>query len=646
MIIKRFNSVSWWINIAFTLALVALMGTQAHASISIGTKIGVVLSTDIIATINHKPIPSMNINGYTVVVVEDLRAYGFDVVWNEMTKTLTVTRNEKKDVVGKEFNIVRMEPGTIMNPVLHTDIKTYLDGREIVSFNIGGLTAVYFNQLRPYGVLQWDEASRVASLDLFPPVVLPDTNKPENPAEVAVTRSTTQLNPRDSTLSQHPLDKSTLPDHISVGLFFNEGAVNNLRVSSPNGFTVGHFSGEQFDSIFRISDTHFISIESDNSVYIGLKEPFTSPGQAQEMIESLSKDGVKGVMARETAGWNVYIGPYSSARDADADMFIFGLTGRGWVIHGIQQDRVRLTNHQNVPVLIYHDLSPLYLIDYTGRIEESILQIGSNKYRGAVTALRNNESRLTVINRLLIEQYLYGVVPREMPASWHMEALKAQAVAARGFALANIGRFRSIGFDVCNSVNSQVYGGYNAETARTRRAVDETYGKVMTFNGKLIVPYFHSNSGGQTESSENVWTEALPYARGVYDPYSLDAPHSKWSESISFGQLEQRLLQNDINIGNISHLYVEEISENGRVMRLIIHGTRGSHALLKQESRWIFGLRSNYYRVSVNNNHVVFEGRGFGHGVGMSQHGARVMAELGYSWQDILAHYYSGIRIE
>ncbi len=169
------------------------------------------------------------------------------------------------------------------------------------------------------------------------------------------------------------------------------------------------------------------------------------------------------------------------------------------------------------------------------------------KYRGAATALRQNNSNLTIVNLLPTEKYLYGVVPREMPHSWPEEALKAQAVAARGFAVASINKYIDHGFNLCNTVNSQVYGGYEAEQSRTNRAVDLTRGQVITYNGHLAIPYYHSSSGGHTEDSENIWTNAVPYIRGVQDEYSLNSPHKEWEKALKKSEIESILRKKQFN---------------------------------------------------------------------------------------------------
>jgi stage II sporulation protein D len=122
-----------------------------------------------------------------------------------------------------------------------------------------------------------------------------------------------------------------------------------------------------------------------------------------------------------------------------------------------------------------------------------------------------------------MQEYLYGVVPREMSKTWPLEALKAQAVVARTFAITNQNKFMHLGFNMDNSVLSQVYGGYDWEGPISNQAVDETIGMLLYYNTTLASAYYHSNSGGYTANSENVWSSEVPYLRSVFDPYSIGA---------------------------------------------------------------------------------------------------------------------------
>ncbi|NLW22730.1 MAG: SpoIID/LytB domain-containing protein [Tissierellia bacterium] len=332
-------------------------------------------------------------------------------------------------------------------------------------------------------------------------------------------------------------------------------------------------------------------------------------------------------------------------------------------------------------------------------------------YRGYLFFKIVNNS-LSVINYIHLEDYLYGVVPMEMPASFEMEALKAQAVAARTYALKNINKHGKEGYDLCDTTHCQVYGGLDGEHERTNRAVDETEGIVITYNGKVIDALYHSNSGGHTEDSVEVWGNSVPYLIGVKDEFSIGYPNSTWEIRLTSDHINTKLIQNNIYIGELIDMEILASSPNGRVSKLKVIGTSGETVLNKSKIREILGpneLKSTWFTIKkegdrgttktvyaidgeslepisinindtyilgednkstpskISNNRLIIrgrdsnieienrpiyntgnfiiEGKGYGHGLGMSQWGAQGMAKLGYSYEDILKHYYTDVEI-
>ena len=301
--------------------------------------------------------------------------------------------------------------------------------------------------------------------------------------------------------------------------------------------------------------------------------------------------------------------------------------------------------------------------------------IGSTEYRGAAKFFRTDLG-LTVINEVDIEDYLKGVVAGEMPSSWPTEALKAQAVCARNYAISNWNKFEAYGFNLDDSIQSQVYGGVKAETPQTNQAVEETQGIYLKYNNQYANTFFYSSSGGHTENSENVWSAALPYLVGVEDPYDTSR---EWSVPYTPDEIEEKLAGIGVNIGDVVDLEVIEASPSGRIIDLKITGTEGTHHLKKEQSRSLFNLRSNLYTITKKGEEpepvsvvtskgieqrsisqpiltatelipvnvgipteYMMTGTGYGHGVGMSQYGAKGMAEAGYNYEQILKHYFTG----
>ncbi len=299
-------------------------------------------------------------------------------------------------------------------------------------------------------------------------------------------------------------------------------------------------------------------------------------------------------------------------------------------------------------------------------------------FRGSLEFKRFDQG-ITVVNLVNVEEYLYAVVPSEVPSSWPKAILEAQAIAARTYTFANLGRFEARGFDLLPTVASQVYNGVQSETGSVREAVDSTGGLILTYQSKPIGAFYYDNCGGYTESSQSVWGFPSPYLQAVPDkllpprndplaPAELytwlkDRPeaHSnhpkysarsayRWSHWISREEIETRLKLAP-NIGSILSLSVIERSSSGRAAQVLIKGTKGEKLLKGDSIRSIGGLRSNLFVVQPKlgadglPEYFAFTGGGWGHGVGMAQSGAAGMAAAGYSYSDILAHYYPGAEL-
>jgi stage II sporulation protein D len=275
-------------------------------------------------------------------------------------------------------------------------------------------------------------------------------------------------------------------------------------------------------------------------------------------------------------------------------------------------------------------------------------KLGNRAYRGRLRIKKNPAGTMHAINILNIEDYLYGVVPREMPPNWSPEALKAQAVVSRTYAIYQMERNRMKDYDTCNTTSSQVYGGCVDERVASNRAVDETRGKVLMYNGRIALPYFHANSGGVTEDAKNVWLVDIPYLKTVQDPYSLQAPNTTWSHYLSLDDIRGALDRNGVNVGLLHGVEPYDTSPSGRVKRVRISGSAGEKVInanlfrLHTDPRH---LKSTIFTARRDGKGVFFEGKGSGHGVGMSQWGAYVMARSGYTYRDILNHYYRGLEI-
>ena len=265
--------------------------------------------------------------------------------------------------------------------------------------------------------------------------------------------------------------------------------------------------------------------------------------------------------------------------------------------------------------------------------------IGDRWYRGKTHLIRQGKT-ITAINYVDLEHYLYSVVGAEAVSSWPIEALKAQAVAARSYALYKRNVEANGIYDVDTTVGTQVYKGLDTEYTTTHEAVDSTLGQIMTYNNEVILAAFHSSSGGHTENVEDVWTSPLPYLRAVVD-YDHHAPVFQWQQIIPVSRIKTLVA----GVGNIRGLQPVQMTPRGRVIAMKVTGDRGSAMVSGKQIREALKLRSTLFRMSTDGRNIRVKGRGFGHGLGLSQWGAYYLAEKGVDYHRILAHYYQNANL-
>jgi stage II sporulation protein D len=276
-----------------------------------------------------------------------------------------------------------------------------------------------------------------------------------------------------------------------------------------------------------------------------------------------------------------------------------------------------------------------------------VIQVSDRRFRGDLVVSCTPEG-LTVVNRLGLEAYLYGVVPGEMPRTWNRAALMAQAVAARTYVLYLKSKRMDMPYDVEATASFQVYEGLDAESAATNQAVDATRGQVMVYDGLPILAYFHSDSGGYTEDAKNVWSTDIPYLKGIPDRFSSDSPEASWNYFLSYKALGNILRQNGYAVGAIRALRSDRVSCSGRPGKVMLVTDRGVSEMTSNNFRIRVGrklIRSTLFQMTPERDGALFHGKGYGHGVGMSQWGALRMAQAGYSYRDILHHYYQGVQL-
>lgn len=277
-------------------------------------------------------------------------------------------------------------------------------------------------------------------------------------------------------------------------------------------------------------------------------------------------------------------------------------------------------------------------------------QVGTRTVRGRI-AVRVYEGKVQVLNRVGLEPYVASTVGGEMSASWPSHALRAQAVAARTYVLHEAAKHRSSAWDVRATESSQVYRGIEAETVETRAATRATAGEILTFEGEPILAVFHSTAGGRTATAGEVWGLDLPYLRVIEVEEEDDAPHTYWRSVFVQADLVDVLSSAGVSVGvgAMVGLEVTRRTPSGRVERIEVRGLPRREALQGKRLRRVLrglGLRSTLFDIRTTDEGVAFVGSGHGHGVGMSQWGARALAERGVSYQRILARFYPGTRLE
>ncbi len=297
-------------------------------------------------------------------------------------------------------------------------------------------------------------------------------------------------------------------------------------------------------------------------------------------------------------------------------------------------------------------------VEFAPTGKEPWLDLANASYRGKLRIDVVNGDRLRVINIVAMEDYIRGVVPNEMFA--HPSAYKVQAVISRTYAsyVRDIEKkHRPDGFDICTTGHCQVYRGLDSETPMSNQAVEETQGEVLTFQGKPIFSAYHSNAGGVTQTVDEAWPGSIranfPYLTKVDSPFDAEAEALpgfawcyRWECEINPKDIAERLRARGKEVGEVKDLVVKARTSTGRVKELEVVGTR-DRAILKtqNELRAILVTPSDRMEIAKRGNCFKATGWGCGHGVGLSQHGALGMARAGYSYEQILGHFYRGVYL-
>lgn len=517
-------------------------------------------------------------------------------------------------------------------------------------------------------------------------------------------------------------EQTALEGYDKITLYDDEGKLfslnNNLNLRIDTYYTSNYYASDSSQASFGpyhavLRDEVYSSFEEANDAAEELRDEF-----GKEFYPYLTKKG-----------YTVCSGNFTDKRTAEK--FADELIDEGYAAESMNGNLENIIAYsKNKPVFMYEKDMPVYFSSYNEAEEYEMLKIDSRAYRGRITLKIIEDIKLITINHAELENYLYGVVPNEIPSSWGIEALKAQALAARTYAVCSI-RPKQI-YDMEDNQNSQVYMGYDYEKASTTKAVKDTKGEMIYYDDELIQAFYHSTSGGSTENSENVWYDELPYLRGVNDEFSDNSgsPHTTW-QTTYYKEDIIRLLNLDGNdVDEVYGIQIKKVSENNRVLECIFLTDAGEISYKKENARLLLGLKSSWFSIENGNSFYFiteyfplfggeeteipsrggildlitdieneetetgdemkpemggitgkyaitdvgvkqigreklafissngltetntdseqynFEGRGWGHGIGMSQYGAKQMAEEGYTYDEILQHYYTGVTIK
>jgi len=282
-------------------------------------------------------------------------------------------------------------------------------------------------------------------------------------------------------------------------------------------------------------------------------------------------------------------------------------------------------------------------------LDPESVSINGRKYRGNIRLVKKDALHLLVVNDIDLEDYVKGILYHEVSHYWPEEALKAQAIVCRTYALYQMGESSRRDYDVTNDIYSQVYGGRTSERYRTNKAVEETKGLALVYNGSIFPAYFHATCAGHTEDASLLWKINISPLRGVACTFCKDSPHFNWHQVIALSELKKLLVKAGYKTGgDIKAIEILDRDNSGRIGELKIITAKEEFTISAKDFRNSLSpniIRSTNFTVSIAGNDAVFEGFGWGHGVGMCQWGAYFMAKEGKNYKDILQYYYPGSEL-
>lgn len=278
-----------------------------------------------------------------------------------------------------------------------------------------------------------------------------------------------------------------------------------------------------------------------------------------------------------------------------------------------------------------------------------IFIINERKFKGNLEFIVGKESRLSAVNHIDLEDYVKGILYHEASHYWPMEALKAQAIVSRTYAVYQMQENKSRDYDVTSDIYSQVYGGKTSERYRTNEAVEQTRGLILTYKGKVFPTFFHATCGGHTQDASRLWNIDIAPLKGVACGFCKESPHFNWHYVLSLNEIKEKLTRAGYKINTLRDIKISGKDSSHRIINLKFVSPAGDIKISAKDFRNIIGpniIRSTNFKVDVVDQDVVFTtGFGWGHGAGLCQWGAYFMAKQGYPAEKILKFYYPGSEL-
>ena len=524
---------------------------------------------------------------------------------------------------------------------------------------------------------------------------------------------------------------------VRVGLFWGSSALEaaNLQNAVGSGFAFGYFDeSRSFVELGSTEETAITMLKDWNMYLVNGKYQSDAVSGAQVVgcyhirlaeeypdfasAKAAADEYDDGFPAYHRNSWYVCVGSYTGE---SAGASAAGSRGLNGVSMTCSNRCVTVVATGTVHILFQFDCGDEHSLAVMPRAEEGekpTTWFKGYRYYGGFQYQRIGGNNMNVVNFLTMDDYIKGVIPYEMNAAWPLEALKAQAVAARTYTAAHLYHHHSNGFDLCCEVDCQTYRGVNASDENSDRAVDETSGVYMTYEGEYVNAFYFSSDGGATEDCENVFSAELPYLRGKPDPYEayVDTGRENWRFVYSADEITSILRLKNYRCAQIvsitptytsmGNIYSLRFTDANGVNWTFSKDRAGSILYSSTYQKYTYSQRftvtdadaspeeNSYYVIGGEETGIVpdslyvvsgdgtvtpiggaanavvlsaegsesvslygytngtiyassylIRGSGWGHNVGMSQYGARAMAELGFGYQDILSFYYEGVTI-